>query len=203
LYDVATDTNTTTAAIFPYPTVIDPFIGVVLLPNGQVFCVPWNSQRAYIFDPVTLTATSTTASFPAGSAYSGGTLLPDGNVYCFPASSTTARIYDYRTGVVRSPNVTFPGNYAFLGGCLLPCGRVLLRPNSSTTARVHDVVTDTVSTPTGAALVPTSEAVLVPDGRIVLIPSRNNAIRYIHTGGWGTYKLPMNVLTSPYMNTNE
>jgi hypothetical protein len=130
-------------------------------------------------------------------------LLPNGDVYCFPASSTTARVYNYRTGVVSSPNVTFPGSYAFLGGCLLPCGRVLLRPNSSTTARVHDVVTETLSTPTGVACVPTSEAVLLPDGRIVLIPSGNNAIRSIHTGGWGSYRLPMNVLTSPYMNTKK
>ena len=68
------------------------FIGGVLLPDGRVFCVPYLSTTARIYDPATDTLSTPTGSYPGSYAFAGGVLLPDGRVFCVPFSSTTARI---------------------------------------------------------------------------------------------------------------
>ena len=85
-----TDTLTTTAGTYPGG---NAFFGGVLLPDGRVFCVPYNSATARIYDPTTDTITTPAGTYPGGGAFTGGVLLPDGRVFCVPRVSTTARIY--------------------------------------------------------------------------------------------------------------
>jgi hypothetical protein len=196
IYDPVTDT-TTTANTFG-----GGYFGGVLLQNGSVFCVPNNATRAAIYDPVTGTSSSTAASsFPGSSGHAGGVLLADGRVYCVPNSATTARMYHPATGTVTIPSGTFPGSSAYGCGSLLPDGRVFLTPDTQTTARTYDPVSDTLTTPSGTFSGFTRGAVLLPDGRVFAVPTGAITSRLVHTGGWGTYKLPTNVLTSPYLNT--
>ena len=69
------------------------FAGGVLLPDGRVFCVPYSSTTARIYNPSTDTLTTPTGTYPVSNAFWGGVLLPDGRVFCVPYSSTTARVY--------------------------------------------------------------------------------------------------------------
>jgi hypothetical protein len=128
-----TDTAITPNGTYPGS---NAFVGGVLLPDGSVFCVPYNSTTARIYDPETDTTITPNGTYPGSEAFAGGVLLPDGRVFCVPLSSTTARIYDPETDTTITPNGTYPGSNAFFGGVLLPDGRVFCAPFSSTTARI-------------------------------------------------------------------
>ena len=71
----------------------DAFVGGVLLPDGRVYCVPYSSATARIYDPVRDTLVTPSGTYPGTDAFSGGVLLPDGRVFCVPRNSTSARIY--------------------------------------------------------------------------------------------------------------
>jgi hypothetical protein len=194
IFNPSTDTVST-----PTGTTGGSFIGGVLMPNGLVLQVPYGSTSAIIVDPSTNAVSTTLTGF--GGGYWGATILPDGTVFVVPSNTTTARIVNPWTGAVSSPNVTFPGGVAFAGGCTLPDGRVLLIPYNSTTARVFDPVSQTLTTVSGTF--PGNGAnfggVLLPDAR-VFCATKSGQSQIITAGGWGTYKLPTNVLTSPYLN---
>jgi hypothetical protein len=108
------------------------FFGGVLLPDGRVFCVPFLSTTARIYDPITDTLTTPTGTYPGTGAFAGGVLLQDGRVFCVPSYSTSARIYDQITDTLTTPTGTYPGTGAFFGGVLLPDGRVFCVPRSAT-----------------------------------------------------------------------
>jgi hypothetical protein len=112
------------------------FVGGVLLPDGRVFCVPYNSTTARIYNPVTDTLTTPSGTYPGSNAFAGGVLLPDGRVFCIPHMSTTSRIYNPVTDTLTTPSGTYPGSGALGGGVLLPDGRVFCVPYNSTTARI-------------------------------------------------------------------
>ena len=84
------DVLTTPSGTYPSTAA---FVGGVLLPDGRVFCVPYNSTTARIYDPTSDTTTTPSGTYPGGSAFYTGVLLPDGRVFCVPRNSTTARIY--------------------------------------------------------------------------------------------------------------
>ena len=147
------------------------YTGGVLLPDGRVFCVPFDATTARIYDPVTNTLTTPAGTYPMD-GYLGGVLLPDGRVFCVPYEATTASIYDPVTDTLTTPTGTYPGGYAYAGGVLLPDGRVFCVPVYAATARIYDPVTDTLTTPAGTY--PGSGAyaggVLLPDGRVFCVP---------------------------------
>ena len=131
--DPANDTTTTPAGTYPGS---GAFVGGVLLPDGRVFCVPYNSSTARIYNPVNDTVTTPAGTYPGSGAFYGGVLLPDGRVFCVPRNSTTARIYNPVNDTVTTPAGTYPGSGAFNGGVLLPDGRVFCVPPNSTSARM-------------------------------------------------------------------
>ena len=92
-----TISNTSVADVLTTPSGTYPggaaFSGGVLLPDGRVFCAPFSSTTARIYDPTSNTATTPSGTYPGGNAFWGGVLLPDGRVFCVPFLSTTARIY--------------------------------------------------------------------------------------------------------------
>jgi hypothetical protein len=107
-------------------------MGGTLLHDGRVFCVPFSSTSARIYDPITDTLITPSGTYPGSIAFVGGVLLPDGRVFCVPRSSTTARIYDPFNNTLSTPSGTYPGSDAFMGGVLLPDGRVFCVPRNST-----------------------------------------------------------------------
>jgi hypothetical protein len=152
------------------------FNGGVLLQDGRVFCVPYNSTTARIYDPLTNTVTTPSGTYAGSAAFAGGVLLPDGRVYIIPSASTTARIYDPVTDTLTTPSGTFVASN-FIGGVLLQDGRVFIAPGSSATARIYNPYTDTLITAGGSYLNAYNGAVLLPDGRVFLIPSISNTGR--------------------------
>ncbi|MEH1790829.1 MAG: hypothetical protein V7L23_36000, partial [Nostoc sp.] len=96
-YGNLADTLSTPSGTYPGSTA---FIGGVLLPNGNVFCVPYNSTTAAIYNPNTNTLSTPSGTYPGSGAFVGGVLLPNGNVFCVPYNSTTAAIYNPNTNTL-------------------------------------------------------------------------------------------------------
>ncbi|BAT22666.1 hypothetical protein [Yellowstone lake phycodnavirus 3] len=64
------------------------FGGSILLPTGNIVCVPFNSSNVLMIDPIALTTSNAAAVGGSGSSlFSGGTLLPDGRVVFAPYNS--------------------------------------------------------------------------------------------------------------------
>jgi hypothetical protein len=193
IYDASNDTIST-----PNFTSLGRCFGGVLLSDGRVFCVPYDATRAQVYDPRTNTTTSTPPhSAPSGSFY-GGVMMADGKVFCVPSNSTTARIFDPVSWTWSTPPGTYPGGFWGNGGALLPDGRIFMAPYSwATNARIYDPKSQTLSSPTNSTTGGGNRmgSILLPDGRVF------HAGKLIHTGGWGSVKLPLSVLTSPFLNT--
>ena len=64
----------------------------IILPDGRVFCIPFTSTTARIYNPIIDVVTTPSGAYPGSSAFVGGVLLPDGRVFWVPRDSTTARI---------------------------------------------------------------------------------------------------------------
>jgi hypothetical protein len=118
-----------------------------LMPNGKVFCVPYMSTKAKIYDPVTDTLTEAGGTYPGGGGLSGGVLLPNGKVFCVPHRSTTARIYDPVTNTTTTPSGDYSAGFlilpgTFFGGVLMPNGKVFCVPHliSITAARIYSII---------------------------------------------------------------
>ena len=61
------------------------YVGGTLLPNGTVFCTPFNATQVAIYNPNT-DSVSYIGSTPGNSAYNDATTMIDGRVICFPNS---------------------------------------------------------------------------------------------------------------------
>lgn len=137
---LATNATRTVTDVVTTPTGVYPgnsaYASGVLLPDGRVFCVPYNATSARIYDPATDTLSTPTGVYPGSSAYAGGVLLPDGRVFCVPRSATSARIYDPATDTLSTPTGTYPAG-GYYGGVLLPDGRVFCAPRNATSARIY------------------------------------------------------------------
>ena len=219
IFDPSSNTFVYTQARFPGKFA---FSGGVLLPNGNVFLVPWgalqtNPAPAYIYNPTTDTAnpvegwpTSTTQGFY------GGVLMADGRVYCIPADGggQYAYIYDYVTNSVTRAGGTYPpdnvlsntGVQNFAGGNLLPDGRIFISPASNPTARIYDPRTDTLTAPSFTFNTNSTEnafagSVLMENGEVFVVP-------YSYTSGskgriFSTYYNRMfdkAAITGPFFN---
>jgi hypothetical protein len=184
------DTLTTPSGTYPFTG----FAGGVLLPDGRVFCVPFSSTTAFIYDPASDTLTVPSGTYPSGGAFFGGVLLPNGRVFCVPRNSTTAFIYDPATDTLTVPSGTYPGNAAYSGGVLLPDGRVFCVPHNNTTARIYDPASDSLATPSGTY--PGGSAyfggVLLPDGRVFCVP-RNATTARIYDPATDTVTTPSGI----------
>jgi hypothetical protein len=69
-------------------TVTGLFGGSILLPTGNIVCVPFNSSNVLMIDPIALTTSNAATVGGSGLGfYGGGTLLPDGRVVFAPYNS--------------------------------------------------------------------------------------------------------------------
>eukprot|EP01043_Picozoa_sp_COSAG02_P051095 COSAG02_NODE_5336_length_4426_cov_2.244973_6_plen_433_part_01 len=172
------------------------FNGGVLLPDGRVVFVPATSTTVGIFDPSTgafnrgpnVTVHLQQLLFrPISSGadnnlFRGGVLLPDGRVVFVPFDSTTVGLFDPSTSTYTSVNRYNPiQRHGFSGGVLLPDGRVVFVPYDWGIVVLFDPSTNTYTVRPGTDL-PNSlykgastalfgGGVLLPDGRVVFVPS--------------------------------
>ena len=169
------------------------FIGGVLLSNGMVLFIPYQSSRLVIFDPVqnilnditenSVVPFNNTKSFK----YSGGVLLPDGRVIFVPANVNTigifqlidpiALIYTFTEQQFNSLglNINIANNSLFRGGILLFDGTVLFIPCNSKTIGIYNptnntynpIITNLTSYLPNEAF---SGGISLPDGRVIFVP---------------------------------
>jgi hypothetical protein len=167
------DTLTTPTGTYPGTSA---FVGAVNLPDGRVYCCPFSSTAARIYDPVTDTLTTPTGTFNVSNGWLSGVLMHDGRVYISPFSSTSARIYNPSTDSLITPTGTFSSTFA--GSVVMADGRVFIVPFASTSARIYDPVTDTLTTPSGTFPVNSSVGgLLLGDGRVFCVPNSGGGVR--------------------------
>jgi hypothetical protein len=152
----------------------DKWVGGVLLPNGNVVCIPSTNAYVGIYDPyrnIMSLGQNTTG-------FSGGVLLPNGNVMCVPSSNTfIVEIDPTKQSPTATLNISHGSSgaspYCF-GGCLLPNGKVVLAPASGN-AMIYDYQTRAVSNVTGytTGTLKYSGACFSPTGEIILAPGSN------------------------------
>lgn len=166
-YAAVYDPNTNTLLNIPRSFEEYDFAGATLLPNGRVFCVPYNSTMAVLFDPTSNTFSDSSVEFPGDYAFFGSVLLPDGRVFMVPENEASAWVYDPAGDSVQVCD--FPeGGYN--GGVLLPDGRVFCVPYTATHAAIYDPLTDTTIVSTAEYPGSFVGGVLLPDGRVFCIP---------------------------------
>lgn len=75
--------------------------GVVLAPNGKIYCVPYVSTNILIIDPVANTTTRSAlgATLSDSSKFTGGVLASNGKIYGVPSSSADILVIDKNASV--------------------------------------------------------------------------------------------------------
>ena len=150
------------------------WVGGVLLPNGNVVCIPSTNAYVGIYDPyknIMSLGQNTTG-------FNGGVLLPNGNVMCVPSSNTfIVEIDPTKQSPTATLNISHGSSgaapYCF-GGCLLPNGKVVLAPASGN-AMIYDYRTRSVSNVSGytTGTLKYSGACFASTGEIILAPGSN------------------------------
>jgi len=148
------------------------YSGSVLLPDGTVLFVPWNSGGTIgRFNPMTgqFTAVTPSGDKPSGS-FIGGVLLPTGNVVFIPSSSTFIGMYNPISNQFWNalPNTTS----GYVGGTLDPYGNVIMIPGvGNGSIGKYNPSQGTISLINiGGDGGQAQGSVLLPNGNIIIIP---------------------------------
>ena len=171
----------------PYNTLVGGGPNMVLLPNGNVYCVPYFGTEAKILlvagddsPPYSVATSGAITAFPALTTlakYSCGLLLRSGKVLLIPCvwdyawaipkvtglTQLKLKLYDYTDDSyvnLNSAIATGAVGNVFNGGAVeLPSGKVLITPQfAGTTCYLLDPVADTVTTVPGLMDVSTSKS---------------------------------------------
>jgi hypothetical protein len=178
------------------------YYGAVLAPDGRVVFVPHNATSIATFTPSTNTYATISGITVAGSgAYAGGVLLPDGRIVFIPRSATNIGIFNPKASTFTAIPYTRPSSDAFYGGTLLPDGRVFFNPAyQSTTIGLFNPADNSYSTVTISVTLSGGTSaymgcVLIPDGRVVMVPSSATSIG-IFTPTTNTFSTVSNITMS-------
>jgi hypothetical protein len=159
------------------------YSGSVLLPDGTLLFVPWNSLGTIgRFNPMTGQFTSIIPSGdnPSGS-FVGGVLLPNGNVVFIPSSSTFIGMYNPVSNKFWN---AVSVSQSFTGGTLDPYGNVVLVPSSGTTLLSYSPILGTINSLDIGNDGSMQGSVLLPNGNIVIIPGTcSKLIQYQASSG--------------------
>jgi len=111
----------------------------VLLPDGKVFFVPYNSTKAAIYNPVTDSYTFTGSVYPGNAAYRSGTLTSDGRVCMLPFGASKIAYYDTRTSLTSF--TASIGSAAFKYACAtqLESGEIIGVPYIESSAAIINI----------------------------------------------------------------
>jgi hypothetical protein len=161
------------------------FSGAVLLPTGNIMCIPSGTSNIVQYSPTARTYSNSTVG---SGGFIGGVLAPNGNVICIP--NTNANV------VVVNPSGNPPyafsniqvfrsGGGGFAGGVLLPSGNVVCVQFTSSNAGMVDPGALTYSN-----IVPQSGAAatssywggsLSVDGRVIFCPHNSTNVACLTT----------------------
>jgi len=161
------------------------YCGIVLAPNGKMYCVPRSYGGATsvgIIDPIAKTFTTMpNSSVATGNGYIGGVLAPNGKIYCIPFADSVATSVGIIDPVANTftlmPNSSVTTFGANTGGVLAPNGKIYCCAMDATYIGIIDPVLNTFnSTSITGAPGSTSygDGCLGPNGKIYL-PPRNGA----------------------------
>jgi streptogramin lyase len=146
------------------------YSGSVLLPDGTVLFVPWNSGGTIgRFNPMTgqFIAMNPSGDKPSGS-FIGGVLLPTGNVVFIPSTSQFIGMYNPVSNKFTNAVLV---SQSFSGGTLDPYGNVIMIPGegNGTIGKYNPSLgTLTFINIEGGA----QGSVLLPNGNIIIIPAK-------------------------------
>ena len=200
VYDIASQTFTTPAGTFSTGVQGNTSAGAFLLPDNRVFVAPSYSTAA-IYDPASDRLTTSALSLGYNGSviqYLGAVMLASGDeIALIPFNATAITIYNWRRDTARTVTGTATG---FTGGQLCPDGSVFCVPATGTVARVYRPDTGTVSAlpDTYSGSSPVAGANVLPDGRLVMMPRSDSAVRTY--GAKGSVTFDTNVTMSPYYN---
>lgn len=157
------------------------FLGGLLLPDGRVFCNPFQFVYGSIYDPLTDSFINTPNLIGATTNILGSVLLNNGNIYLIPSrlgitgvvyNPTTNTILTAPTGAATAPTAS----ESYAGGVVMQDGRVFCVPSGATVARIYNPVTNVLESPTitNGAFPGSPNAysggVLLADGRVFITP---------------------------------
>jgi hypothetical protein len=159
------------------------FAGAVLLPDGNVVCIPYTNSFICTYDPKN--DNIPLSSCISVSGFNGGVLTPTGNVVCVPYSQYPTSNIGIYTPATSTASATFTnvitntGTTAFCGGCLLPTGNVILAPYSSSNVGMFSPSTLAYSNLVTVLNIKSGGpqcrgCVLCPDGRVVFVINNCN-----------------------------
>jgi len=174
------------------------YVGGVLAPNGNIYCMPGNTSNILIINTTTNAVsygTNGPSLSPALSTqvYYGGVLAPNGNIYCIPRSASNVLIINTTTNAVSygtGGNSLSPALSAqrYIGGVLAPNGNIYCMPGNTSNILIINTTTNAVSYATGTnSLSPALSTqgyyggVLAPNGNIYCVPNGASNILIINT----------------------
>jgi len=127
------------------------YIGGVLVPNGNIYCIPFSANNIGIIDPYRNTFDSTTITLTSTQNYLGGVLAPNGKIYCIPSNATNVGIIDPTINTIDTRTIsqtTYPDLSAgnkFWGGVLASNGKIYCAPRNVSYVGIIDPITNTFS----------------------------------------------------------
>jgi hypothetical protein len=201
IYDIQRQTVSTPAGTFTFVSGLTVASAAILLPDGRVYCAP-SVNTAAIYDPVSdsLSTSSLALGYSAAlsnSQFFGAVMLANGDeIALVPQYTSAIVIHNWRRDTARTVAGTATGH---LGGQLMPDGSIFLNPGTSTAARVYRPDTDTLTAlpDTYSGGNPIAGSHVIPDGRAVMMPRSDSAVRTYGTRGT---PVDANVQLSPFFN---
>lgn len=153
-----------------FPGGTNPYLSGIMMENGNIFFVPFNATAGQIYDPINDRIITPTGSYPGSAAYSGAVLIHSGEVLLVPRN-TVCRVYNPYSDSVRTIGSAPAVANAFYSGVVLPDGRVYCVAGGSSFAQIIDPKLNTVTALPGSPATGAVGAVLLPDGRILVVPN--------------------------------
>ena len=172
------------------------YMGSIYTADNRVLFIPLASTSLAIFN-TSLNIYSSIPGFPGNDAYNGGTLAPDGSVVFIPANTNSIGIFMPSTNYYYTvtPAIATPpfgilslaGNQ-YRGGVVLPNKSLLFAPYNSLSIGIFDssLINNSAANygfytinpiyPTLAGNGAFNGCVLIPNGRVIFVPSASTVI---------------------------
>lgn len=140
------------------------FSGGVLAPNGNIYCIPSNTDYVAIINPYTKTVDTTSirglsGGISSSSKWWGGVLAPNGKIYCVPYNSSNILIINtinnsvsYITGItlanypsLNTYNLSNANDQKWIGGAIATNGKIYCAPYFARCSLIIDTNNDTIN----------------------------------------------------------
>lgn len=166
--------------------------GMILAPNGSVYCLPRTATAIYKINPATDTVSSF-GSFSTSESYIGACLAPNSSIYCIPANATTVMKVNTNTDTL-STFGSFSGSYKWSNAFLAPNGVIYGGPSTNASFLKIDPATDTTTT-LATSFNKAGQFVYSPEGTVIRVPRSVSTISQMN---FGTGRIDPLLLSSYY-----